>query len=1341
MEPGTVVAGRFALESLAGEGGMSVVYRATDRLSGDVVALKVLREVEGLDPERFTREAQLLAELSHPAIVRHIAHGSLDGRAWLAMEWLTGEDLYDRLERQALTVAESVTVARRVCEALAAAHARGIVHRDIKPPNVFLPDGDVARARVLDFGIARTSRGQRALTRTGAVLGTPGYMAPEQVRGERDVDARADLFSVGCLLFECLAGRPAFEGDTPVAILARILIEEAPRLSTVRPDIPPALDDLVARLTARRRDDRPASAAEVIAALDALGDLEGLRAPEAGAPARGITLGEQRLVCVVAVGRAGASPFGAGETTGTFGAEDVGATHARTLVSSPPPAALASLASVAERFGATHAMVGEALIAVFAAEGVARDLVARAARCALAFSREAAPLAVAMVTGRAELFEGGAAGEAVDRALGLLESPPADPGEWSVVWLDEVSATLLGPSYAVESEGGAHALCASCGLGDDDVSEPERLAARELLGRRVPCVGRERELATLDAVLQGTAAEGAASAVIVTGPTGIGKSRLVGEFVARARAGGDAVDVWYAQGDPLGAGAPFALLGAMLRRAAGVHDGEALPAARGRLRERFGALLPEGDALAWVGELAGVPFDDAEAPTVAAARGDAQVVGDAMLRAWEALLTAAARRRPVVLLFDNAQWGDAVSMRFVGHALERCGDAPWMAVAAGRDELAEAFPKLWESVGVQQLRLGPLSRRAAERLGKLALGDAVGPATLARVVDHAGGVPLFLEELLRVADGPGALPATVVAMVQARVEAMEPEARRVLRAASVFGGTFWRSGLAALLGGMQATPATSGAAGDLDGWTAELVRREVIERRAQPRFPGEAEWSFRSEHLAAAAYETLTERDRMVGHALAGQWLRAVGEPNPLALADHFQRGGCHADAALALGDAARQALEGHDLDGALAHVRHVVAAAARAREAGDGSRALDAAEARARLVESEVRLWRGEPHQAYGPAAAAMELLPAGTADWFRAAGEAGTALGRAGRYGELDGWIARVADVAPAPDALSAWAIAFARVAVHLYHLRRVAEADRMLAAVTAGLAGRDPGPLAEARIAGAYASRASMTLDLDGVESYTRASLAAYERAGDLRNVCTQASVLGIAAERAGRFEDAERWQLKALDLAHRLRLPMGMGMTLSSLARAHFALGQRARGLDEARQAITWLSATEHTRLAAIARAGLASMYFEAGDLDAAVAEAERAHGAATFAPVARQHSLALRARVCVRRGDLDGARGFLAQVVAADGEDRAIFDSEVLVDIARAELLLAQGDTAAAGALATAAWGRVAAMASHVGDEGGRRAFLERIPLHAELGALRERLGVARSGTARAEGAS
>src|SRR5260221_6975606 len=202
MKVGDVVAGRFELEQLIGSGGMGDVHRALDRTSGGRVALKSLR-AQGGDAERFLREAQILAELSHPAIVRHVAHGESDeGALYLAMEWLEGEDLARRLARAPLTVSESLALITRATEALASVHVRGVVHRDLKPSNFFLPGGAVDDVKILDFGIARISADVR--TRTGSPLGTPGYMAPEQARGEKDIDSRADVFALGCVLFECV---------------------------------------------------------------------------------------------------------------------------------------------------------------------------------------------------------------------------------------------------------------------------------------------------------------------------------------------------------------------------------------------------------------------------------------------------------------------------------------------------------------------------------------------------------------------------------------------------------------------------------------------------------------------------------------------------------------------------------------------------------------------------------------------------------------------------------------------------------------------------------------------------------------------------------------------------------------------------------------------------------------------------------------------------------------------------------------------------------------------------------------------------------------------------------
>src|SRR6185436_19642104 len=193
---GKVVAGRFQLLAEAGSGGMGTVYRARDLTDGATVAVKILTGREVHEAVRFEQEAAILSGLTHPAIVRYISSGIAEsGERFIAMEWLDGEDLAMRLDRKPVAVA----VARRAVEALAYAGERGIVHRDVKPENLFLPALTIERLKVLDFGIARLTRGARKLTRTGSVIGTPGYMAPELVRGDRDITPGADVFSLGCV--------------------------------------------------------------------------------------------------------------------------------------------------------------------------------------------------------------------------------------------------------------------------------------------------------------------------------------------------------------------------------------------------------------------------------------------------------------------------------------------------------------------------------------------------------------------------------------------------------------------------------------------------------------------------------------------------------------------------------------------------------------------------------------------------------------------------------------------------------------------------------------------------------------------------------------------------------------------------------------------------------------------------------------------------------------------------------------------------------------------------------------------------------------------------------------
>ena len=216
---GCIRSERFEIISLTGEGGMGMVYRAFDRTSGQLAALKILRaDTKSTHRERFAREARLLAKLEHPSIVKYLAHGfTAHNEPFLAMEWLEGEDLAARLKRTGVTPAETMRIILHAAQALGVAHANGVVHRDIKPSNLFLVGGEVDRIKMLDFGIAHIQASADAMTRTGSAIGTPGYMAPEQARGSRDIDARADVFSLGCVMFECLAGRPRARKSWPMA--------------------------------------------------------------------------------------------------------------------------------------------------------------------------------------------------------------------------------------------------------------------------------------------------------------------------------------------------------------------------------------------------------------------------------------------------------------------------------------------------------------------------------------------------------------------------------------------------------------------------------------------------------------------------------------------------------------------------------------------------------------------------------------------------------------------------------------------------------------------------------------------------------------------------------------------------------------------------------------------------------------------------------------------------------------------------------------------------------------------------------------------------------------------
>jgi serine/threonine protein kinase len=265
----SAVGERYEVGDRVGRGGWAIVYFARGRESDQSVAIKVLRPefARCIGAERFHREMELLRELTHPNILGLIESGQAGSLPYYVMPYAEGQSLRERLQRQPqLPLADAMDVVRGIAAALDCAHVHNVIHRDIKPDNVLFLRG---RPLVADFGIARAivQAGGDSLSSSGLIPGTPEYMSPEQAGGVRDLDGRSDLYSLGCVLFEMLAGQPPFTGASIQAIRARHVSEPLPPLRVVRPDIPPHVERGLEAALAKEPQRRPASGAALVALL------------------------------------------------------------------------------------------------------------------------------------------------------------------------------------------------------------------------------------------------------------------------------------------------------------------------------------------------------------------------------------------------------------------------------------------------------------------------------------------------------------------------------------------------------------------------------------------------------------------------------------------------------------------------------------------------------------------------------------------------------------------------------------------------------------------------------------------------------------------------------------------------------------------------------------------------------------------------------------------------------------------------------------------------------------------------------------------------------------------
>ena len=1273
MQPGSLVSGRFEVEELSAAGGMASVYRCLDRLSGQRVALKVQPGAPG-DLKRFEREAQLLAELRHPSIVRYVAHGLLDdGDLFLAMEWLEGESLEARLSRGPLAVDDTQRLAARIAEVLAAIHARDIVHRDLKPSNLFLPRGALEEVKLLDFGIAGLRRAGPPLTRAGAILGTPGYMAPEQARGGADVDARADLFSLGCVLFECLAGQPPFFAEDGMAVLARILLEDAPPLRESCPEAPLPLCLLIDRLCSRDREERPRDAAQVLA------ELSGMHLPTPLAVQRlarrpALTGAEQRLLCVLLIDR------------GPEEARPRRTQRPSEVPGRPPPSVRET---VEAHQGKLEELAGGGLVATWAGAFAARDQLLRAARCALALRALLPGAPIALATGRGVALARSWAGEVIARAARLLRA-----GEGEQVLLDEVTARLIGARFETRESAAGFTLHKERELAP---------AMATLLGRPSPCVGRDRELGTLEGIYADCTSEPVARVALVTAAAGVGKSRLASELIERLLARGEPPQVWRGRGDAMRAGSPFGLLASAIRNALSVQAAEAPELRAEKVRARVERLLPGSQVPRVAGFLAELLGARAQGSALLeAARSDAQLMGDQLRRAFLDWLSAECAAQPVVLVLEDLQWGDLPTVKFVDTALRELEERPLFVLGLARPEVHQVFPRLWAERRLEETRLAPLTTKASARMVRAALADAP-ERVVARVVSHGEGNALHLEELIRAAaeqrEGP---PQTVLVMLQSRLEQLDPEARHVLRAASVFGQRFWTSGVAALLGGLLTEE-------KVRDWLAVLSEEEVLGHVERSRFPDEEEHSFRHALVRDAAYSMLTEADGALGHRLAREWLERHGEGEALVLAEHCERGGEPLRAVAFYRRAAEQALEGDDVEAALSRARRALAC----EPEGESSGAL-------LLLCAEAHGWRGEHAEAALCAAEAMARLPRLAQAWFAAAGQAAEALGKLGDHPSLAA-LGALLDIDRPVDAPQAQATS--RAAAQLFFAGRTREAMALTARVEGARARLSHDARALAFVDHGLSVRALFTGDLGAYRELKASAAEGFERAGDRRNACSQRAKLGYAGMLLGAYPEAEAALRGALEVSERLGLrPVSAGAK-HNLGLVLALVGRLEEAEAVEREAIQAFVEQRDLRLEQASHGYLARILMMAGDLDAASREIQVQVGQSAPGSPGRAHALANLAQIQLAGGDDAGALASAREALRLLEEIGGTDEGESEVRLVYAEALWAAREPAAARAALEAAQRRLHERAGKIAEPRWRASFLESVPENARTLAL------------------
>ncbi|TVP54938.1 MAG: hypothetical protein EA351_12175 [Gemmatimonadales bacterium] len=883
--------GHYTLHERLGSGGMGVVCRAEDSRLGRMVALKFLSSTLASDPtakQRFLAEARAAAALDHPNICTILEVGEIDGRLFIAMPYYSGRTVKELLKGGALGAGLAVPIAIEVGRGLAAAHASGVIHRDVKPANVIVTDGGTAT--IVDFGVAKVAR--QNLTRTGVALGTVSYMSPEQTqRGA--VDHRSDIWALGVMLYEMVSGVRPFRGSTDQAIQDSILTGVPDPLAP-HVDGASSLEPVVSRAMQKDPAKRYATAAAMVEALEKVRIGSSPEAGESGLRGGLMRKGERRQVTAL--------------TTLLAEFDELVDDHSTEAVEAVLERVRQTVtAVVTSQGGMVHAVNADRIECVFGIPEAREDDTKRAVQAALESTRRCERIHL----GPNPESLGIALRSGIDVGIVAVHLDSGDGGKY------RIGRSLMKRSARLATEAGPGTVLVSSdcrrmvrsfaetdrgpdvGLGHDsgtistyhvhNLREFESTLEARSLGGLTAFTGRSSELGVLVEGLE-EAIEGSGGIVTVNGEAGIGKSRLLYEFELGVL--GNRTRVLHGRCQSYGGAVPYMPFLDVLRQLLKIDEQD--PPTATEVTERVEALGGELVAYApFYLHLLSIPSDT---PVPQQLSGDQLRL--AIVESIAAILTVASTSRPITLLLEDWHWADEASTAALVQLGELIAAFPMLVIVSHRP----GYGVTWESLANHRhITLAPLVADHIHQVVASSLGvDVVNEALVDRIHDRAQGNPFFIEEMCAALAEQGAieiregraglsreaealsLPDSVQSVIRTRLDRITPATREVLSAASVVGRDFTRD----LVG--RALP----GAPDLNG---ALERLRAVGLIQQTRVVPDVAYRFKHALIQEVTYETLLGHQRKELHKRVGEAMEALrltsDEDRPFArLGDHFLR-------------------------------------------------------------------------------------------------------------------------------------------------------------------------------------------------------------------------------------------------------------------------------------------------------------------------------------------------------------------------------------------------------------------------------------------------------------------